>query len=47
MMGMLHDMQALLGHVEEMEEGLENDMSLNSGDRCRIKDEKHILGLIE
>ena len=31
MLGMLHDLQASFEHEEETEEGLENDMSVNSG----------------
>ncbi|KAA0054643.1 GDSL esterase/lipase [Cucumis melo var. makuwa] len=31
MLGMLHDLQASIQHEEEMEEGLENDMLINSG----------------
>ena len=30
MLGMLHDLQADIEHVEEMKKGLENDMSFNS-----------------
>ena len=29
MLGMLHNLQAPIEHVEEMKKGLENDMSLN------------------
>ena len=31
MLGMLHALQALIEHVEESEEGLDNEMSFNSG----------------
>ena len=31
MLGMLHDLQAPIMHEKETEEGLENDMSFNSG----------------
>ena len=31
MLGMLHDLRALIEHEEEIEEGLENDMSFNTG----------------
>ena len=31
MLGMLHDLQALIKHEKETEEGLKNDMMFNSG----------------
>ena len=43
MFSMFHDLQASIEHVEEINEGLENDMSF----RYRTRDNKHISGFIE
>ena len=41
---MTHDLQTLIEHEEETEEGLENDMMFNRG---RKRDNEHISGVIK